>query len=64
MFWRDQTGAEVDWIIEKENHFISVEIKWTTNPSTQDTRHEHTFIEEYSNSSCGDIFVEYLELKN
>ena len=53
MFWRDQAGAEVDWIIEKENHYIPVEVKWTKSPNKQDAKHLHTFIKEYTNSSCG-----------
>ena len=53
LFWRDQSGAEVDWVIEKGNHYIPVEVKWTKNPRKQDARHVHTFIEEYSNSFRG-----------
>ncbi len=53
LFWRDQAGAEVDWIVEKENQYTPVEVKWTENPSSRDARHVHTFIEEYSNSSRG-----------
>lgn len=53
LFWRDQSGAEVDWVIEKGNHYIPVEVKWTKNPSKQDARHVNTFIGEYSNSFRG-----------
>ena len=53
LFWRDQAGAEVDWIVEKENQYTPVEVKWTDNPSSRDARHVHAFIEEYSNSSRG-----------
>ncbi len=53
LFWRDRTGAEVDWIVEKENQYTPVEVKWTEHPSSRDARHVHTFIEEYSNSSRG-----------
>ncbi len=53
LFWRDQSGAEVDFVIEKENQYIPVEVKWTKNPTAQDARHVHTFIEEYSNCSKG-----------
>jgi uncharacterized protein len=55
LFWRDQSGAEIDWIIEKENRYIPIEVKWSKNPTIQDARHIHTFIKEYSNSSCGYI---------
>lgn len=53
LFWRDQTGAKVDWIIEKERQYTPIEVKWTENPSARDARHILTFIEEYSNSSKG-----------
>lgn len=53
LFWRNQAGAEVDWIVEKENQYIPVEVKWTENPNSSDARHIHTFIEEYRNSSKG-----------
>lgn len=53
LFWRDQAGVEVDWVVEKENQYTPVEVKWTKTPSLRDARHVHTFIEEYSNSSRG-----------
>ncbi|MCB1117290.1 MAG: ATP-binding protein [Chlamydiia bacterium] len=53
LFWRDQAGAEVDWIVEKENHYIPVEVKWTENPTSQDAKHVQTFIEEHPNCSHG-----------
>lgn len=53
LFWRDQAGAEVDWVVDKENRYTPVEVKWTKDPSSRDARHIHTFIEEYSNSSKG-----------
>ena len=53
LFWRDQAGAAVDWIVERENQYTPVEVKWTENPSSGDARHIHAFIEEYSNSSRG-----------
>jgi len=53
LFWRDQSGAEVDWIIQKESLYTPVEVKWTKNPSSRDARHVETFIDEYPNSSQG-----------
>lgn len=53
LFWRDQTGEEVDWVVEKENRYIPIEVKWTENPSPRDARHVDTFIKEYPNSSSG-----------
>ncbi len=53
LFWRDQAGAEVDWIVERENQYTPVEVKWTENPTIRDARHVHAFVEEYPNSSRG-----------
>ena len=53
LFWRDQSGAEVDWVVEKENQYTPVEVKWTTHPSPRDARHVLAFLEEYPNSSQG-----------
>ena len=53
LFWRDQSGAEVDWVIEKESCYTPVEVKWTENPSVRDAKHLHTFLDEYPNSSQG-----------
>ncbi len=52
-FWRDQAGAAVDWVLEKENRYTPIEVKWTENPSARDARHVDTFIKEYSNSRQG-----------
>ncbi|WP_194848350.1 ATP-binding protein [Candidatus Neptunochlamydia vexilliferae] len=53
MFWRDSSGAEVDWVVEKTNQYIPVEVKWTENPQARDARHIQTFLNEYKNSSHG-----------
>lgn len=53
LFWRDQAGAEVDWVVDKENTYTPIEVKWTKTPNARDARHLHTFIEEYPNSCKG-----------
>jgi len=58
LFWRDQNGAEVDWVVEKDNGYIPVEVKWTKSPSSRDARHLHTFINEYPNSSKGYVICQ------
>lgn len=34
--WRDPAGPEVDWIIENENGYIPIEVKWTDTPGERD----------------------------
>lgn len=53
LFWRDKTGAEVDWVVEREGQFIPVEVKWTKSPSRRDARHIQTFLKEYPNTTKG-----------
>lgn len=49
-FWRDPSGPEVDWIIEKEGEYIPIEVKWTDAPHERDTKHLRTFMSEYDNA--------------
>lgn len=50
LFWRDHAGPEVDYIIEKNNKYIPIEVKWTDNPQKKDIRHLKTFRKEYPTS--------------
>lgn len=52
-YWRDQSGAEVDWVLEAESKYTPIEVKWTKDPSFRDARHLQTFIKEYPNCSKG-----------
>lgn len=54
-FWRDQTGVEIDWVVERENTFIPIKVKWTENPHIRDARHVCAFIKEYPNTRHGYI---------
>jgi predicted AAA+ superfamily ATPase len=46
-FWRDPDGPEVDWIVEGEDRWLPVEVKWSDAPAERDTRHLQTFLSEY-----------------
>ena len=46
-FWRDPDGPEVDWVIDKEDVYTPVEVKWTDKPGTSDIRHLEVFLSEY-----------------
>ena len=52
-FWRDPDGPEIDWVIEKEDLYFPVEVKWTGSPSSKDVRHIKTFLAEYKNTRAG-----------
>lgn len=53
MFWRDADGVEVDWIIERHNEYIPIEVKWTENPHPGDAKHLKTFLNEYPQAKIG-----------
>ncbi len=46
-FWRDPDGPEVDWVLEHEDGFVPIEVKWTSSPRKKDARHLRTFLSEY-----------------
>jgi predicted AAA+ superfamily ATPase len=46
-YFRTKGGAEVDFIIERDNSLTPVEVKWTEKPAMQDARHLMAFLEEH-----------------
>ncbi len=57
-FWRDLTGIEVDWVIDINGVYIPIEVKWTTTPTIQDTKHLQIFLDEYPESKMGYIICQ------
>ena len=47
-YWRDHNGPEIDYVIDINNKYIPVEVKWTTRPDINDAVHLHTFMQEYN----------------
>lgn len=54
-FWRDPDGPEIDWVLQREEEFIPIEVKWNTSPDETDIRHLQTFLAEYKNAQTGFI---------
>jgi len=52
---RTKDGAEIDYIIEKSDRLIPLEVKWTDRPSLKDARHLLTFLKENDNAPEGFI---------
>ncbi|MFA4846225.1 MAG: DUF4143 domain-containing protein, partial [Patescibacteria group bacterium] len=46
-YQRTRDGAEVDFIIERENSLTPIEVKWTEHPDSSDARHLLKFISEH-----------------
>lgn len=47
-FWRDHAGPEVDWVIEDQNQYLPIEVKWTDTPKLADAKHLIKFMQEYN----------------
>ena len=52
-FWRDPDGPEVDWVVDENGAYTPVEVKWTENPTSGDTRHLEVFLSEYPSAKAG-----------
>ncbi|MCB1118805.1 MAG: ATP-binding protein [Chlamydiia bacterium] len=46
-FWRDANGPEVDWVVEHEQRFLPIEVKYTNKPTLSHFRHLKLFLNEY-----------------
>lgn len=52
-FWRDPDGPEVDWVIDVNDIYTPLEVKWTKNPTSSDIRHLEVFLSEYKSAKSG-----------
>jgi len=50
-YWRDHNGPEVDWVVEWNNQWIPIEVKFTGNPKPSHIAHLQTFLNEYDKKS-------------
>ena len=46
-YQKTRTGAEVDFIVERGNRLLPIEVKWTEHPTAGDARHLLTFLREH-----------------
>jgi predicted AAA+ superfamily ATPase len=46
-FWQDPGVADVDWVIQKGDKYIPIEVKFTNKIKTPDLRHLKNFMKEY-----------------
>lgn len=48
LYWRTSKGAEVDFVVERGERLLPVEVKTTRRPRTADVKHLHVFLDEYA----------------
>ena len=53
MYWSDFNGPEVDWVIERPNQLIPIEVKYTDRPHKEHIKHFNLFLEEYETADLG-----------
>jgi predicted AAA+ superfamily ATPase len=58
-YWRDHNGPEIDWVVEYENRWIPVEVKYLDDPLPKHIKHLETFLEE-NNKKARKGFVIFL----
>ncbi|MEW6365881.1 MAG: AAA family ATPase [Acidobacteriota bacterium] len=56
-YWRDHSGPEVDWVIERSGRWTPVEAKLTDNPQARHIRHLAVFLDEYPDRTDQAILV-------
>lgn len=44
---RTEDGAEVDYVIERDDGLVPLEVKWTERPSAHDARHVRAFLRDH-----------------
>lgn len=54
-YWRDPSGPEVDWVIEANQKYIPIGVKFTEAPTIQDAKHLQIFLNEYEQAEKGFI---------
>lgn len=50
-YWRDSAGPEIDFVLDINNRYIPIEVKWSDKPNIDDARHLKKFLEEYPEAS-------------
>lgn len=57
LYWRTSSGEEVDFVVERHDRTLAIEVKATTNPGYADARHLRTFLTEYPETAIGALLL-------
>ena len=50
-FWRSSGGAEIDFLIERGNQLIPIEVKWRTDIRLKDVTGMQVFLQDFKNEA-------------
>lgn len=56
-YWRDLNGPEVDWVVEWNNCWIPIEVKFSSKPQRKHAKHLQSFLTEYNKKSSTGYLV-------
>jgi predicted AAA+ superfamily ATPase len=56
-YWRDDADREVDFVIERGDNVLAVEVKATTKPVPDDWKHLKHFVREYEDRCAGALLL-------
>jgi len=56
-YWRTASGQEVDFVIERGDQLLPVEVKTTAQPRLRDAEHLRTFLDEYPEQTKGALLL-------
>lgn len=57
LYWRSHDGAEVDFVVEKANRLLAIEVKATSRPGFNDYRHLSRFVKDYADNCVGALLL-------
>lgn len=55
--WRATSGREVDFVVERRNRVLPIEVKATTRPAPADWKHLRAFLDEYGDLAVGALLL-------
>lgn len=56
-YWRDEADREVDFVIERGDDVVAIEVKATTTPGPDDWKHLKHFVREYERRCRGALLL-------
>jgi predicted AAA+ superfamily ATPase len=56
-YWRDEAEREVDFVVERGETVLAVEVKATTSPGPDDWKHLRHFVREYDGRCAGALLL-------
>lgn len=56
-YWRDEENREVDFVIERDDSLLAIEVKATERPRADDWRHLQHFVAQYDRECVGALLL-------